>query len=570
MNWPIFAISGLGAVAMVIALAKLRSWLLLFKATPRSLRKKPRVARLLASQIPFYEYGPERFFCADDAPAEVAERRHEGFMRLTEIYQSKFAKTNRVTDEVRAGFSDLQFTDSKRVPFQFSGFVRKHLRFGGFLQSSSGVTITDLDGNIFYDLAASYGVNVFGYDFYKDTIERGMERARGLGPVLGEYHTSVHYNVRRLKEISGLDEISFHMSGTEAVMQAVRLARYHTGRSHLVTFSGAYHGWWGDVQPGVGNPVPAHETYTLTEMSDESLRVLRTRRDIACVLINPVQALQPNAGPAADFAQDSATVFAAGTERAHVDRRAYADWLRRLRAVCAERKIVLIFDEVFVGFHLALGGAQEYFGVRADLVTYGKTVGGGLPVGVVCGRHDLMKRFRDDRPLDICLARGTFNAHPYVMATMREFLERIEAPDVKELYKDLETVWDRRTDQINQRLRDEGVPVRVANISSIWTVFYTQPCRYNWMLQYYLRAEGLALSWTGTGRIIFSLNYTQADFDAVVDRFVAAANAMQRDGWWWTDNSATSKSGNRRVMREMLVQRLRHRKVPKAESRYRK
>jgi glutamate-1-semialdehyde 2,1-aminomutase len=571
--------SVLGAVALVIALAKLRSSLLLFRATPRSLRKNPRVARLLASQIPFYEYGPERFFCADDAPAEVAERRHAGFMRLSEIYQRKFAKTNRATDEVRADISDLQFTDSKRVPFQFSGFVHKHLRFGGFLESSSGVTITDLDGNIFYDLAASYGVNVFGYDFYKDTIDSGMERARGLGPVLGEYHTALLYNVRRLKEISGLDEISFHMSGTEAVMQAVRLARYHTGRSHLVKFCGAYHGWWGDVQPGVGNPVPAHETYTLTEMSDDSLRVLRTRRDIACVLINPVQALQPNAGPHADYAQysapddsapDSAPVSKAGTGSAHIGRGAYASWLRQLRAVCAERKIVLIFDEVFVGFHLALGGAQEYFGVRADLVIYGKTVGGGLPVGVVCGRHDLMKRFRDDRPLDVCFARGTFNSHPYVMATMREFLERIDSPDVKELYKDLDAIWDRRTDQLNQRLQVEGVPVRVANISSIWTVFYTQTFRYNWMLQYYLRAEGLALSWTGTGRIIFSLNYTQADFDEVVDRFVAAANTMRQDGWWWTDNSATSKSGTRRVIREMLLQRLLLRKLRKAKSRYRK
>ena len=76
---------------------------------------------------------------------------------------------------------------------------------------------------------------------------------------------------------------------------------------------------------------------------------------------------------------------------------------------------MLIFDEVFVGFRLARGGAQEYFGVRADLVTYGKTLGGGLPVGVVCGRRDLMKRFRDDRPADICFARGTFNSHPYVM-----------------------------------------------------------------------------------------------------------------------------------------------------------
>ena len=102
-------------------------------------------------------------------------------------------------------------------------------------------------------------------------------------------------NVQRLRAISGLDEVSFHMSGTEAVMQAVRLARYHTRRSHLVRFCGAYHGWWGDVQPGVGNPVPARETYTLKDMSEDTLRVLRTRRDIACVLVNPLQALHPNA-----------------------------------------------------------------------------------------------------------------------------------------------------------------------------------------------------------------------------------------------------------------------------------
>ncbi len=97
-----------------------------------------------------------------------------------------------------------------------------------------------------------------------------------LGPVLGSYHPAVAYNVRRLREISGQDEVSFHMSGTEAVMQAVRLARYHTGRSHLVRFCGAYHGWWGDVQPGIGNPSPADGTYTLSEMSDRTLDVLRT------------------------------------------------------------------------------------------------------------------------------------------------------------------------------------------------------------------------------------------------------------------------------------------------------
>ena len=104
---------------------------------------------------------------------------------------------------------------------------------------------------------------MFGYDFYKECMDRGSERARELGPVLGAYHPVIADNVRRLREISGLDEVSFHMSGTEAVMQAVRLARYHTRRTHLVRFCGAYHGWWGDVQPGVGNPSPARETYTL-------------------------------------------------------------------------------------------------------------------------------------------------------------------------------------------------------------------------------------------------------------------------------------------------------------------
>jgi glutamate-1-semialdehyde 2,1-aminomutase len=97
--------------------------------------------------------------------------------------------------------------------------------------------------------------------------------------------------------------------------------------------------------------------------------------------------------------------------------------------------------------------------------------------------------------------------------------------------------------------------VRVSNLSSIWMVHYTEPSRYNWMLQYYLRAEGLALSWVGTGRLIFSLNFTDADFSEVADRFIAASAKMKRDGWWWQDASLTNKNIKRRILREMLAKR---------------
>ena len=551
MEWgsTALALGGFGATALAMPFMKLKRRLELSKAKHKSLTGHARMSRRVAGLLPFYEYDEARFFRSDDPPEAVAALRQAAFMRLSAHFKERFPKTLAATAEAAAGVSDMQFTDAYRVPFQYSRIARRYLPLGSFLQSSAGVTVTDLDGNTSYDLTGSYGVNLFGTDFYKACMERGLERTRDFGLVLGGYHPVVADNVRRLQAISGLDEVSFHMSGTEAVMQAVRLARYHTGRAHLVRFCGAYHGWWGDVQPGVGNPIPARETYTLSDMSEDALRVLRTRNDIACVLINPLQALHPNGAAPAD------TSLVDSARSAAFDKAAYTEWLKRLRTVCTERKIVLIFDEVFVGFRLALGGAQEYFGVRADLVTYGKTLGGGFPVGVVCGRKELMKRYRDDKPADICFARGTFNSHPVVMGAMNEFLLHLDAPETRELYRGLDALWDGRAVRLNKHLRDEALPVQVANLSSIWTVSYTRPSRYNWMLQYYLRAEGLALSWIGTGRLIFSLNYTDADFDAVAQKFVAAARNMERDGWWWRDPAATNRSIKRRILKEMIAHR---------------
>ncbi len=564
-------LAGLAAGSALLA-PKLHRRVQLSIAKHPSLAGHARVAKWLAARLPGYSYDAARFFVADDAPPNIAHLRQAGLQALADRLRAKAPRSIESTRAARDHLSDLQFTGAYRVPFQFSDHLREVLTTGSFVSSSSGVVVTDLDGNVRYDLTGSYGVNVFGVDFYKSCIEEATRRAAAAIPfpcvpradirppscevvVTTKKKTTkapaapeAPPDPRALRGISGLDEVSFHMSGTEAVMQAVRLARYHTGRSHLVRFCGAYHGWWEDVQPGPGNPVQPHETYTLRDMDERTLQVLRTRNDIACVLVNPVQALHPNS-PAPG---DSTLVDSARS--AGYDRAAYTRWLERLRAVCSERGIVLIFDEVFVGFRLARGGAQAYFGVPADLVTYGKTLGGGLPVGVLCGRAKLMRRYRQDRPADLCFARGTFNAHPYVMCAMQVFLERLMDPALDALYAAQDDLWNRRTAALNARLEAAGVPVRVANMASIWTVLYSEPSRYNWMLQFYLRDAGLALSWVGSGRIVFSLNYTDDDFEAVAERFVAAAVAMQQDGWWWRSDALTNQLIRRRILRESVDQ----------------
>ena len=537
------------ATLMLSALAvapAARRRIALSRAKHRSLAGHSKIAKRLATLMPGYAYDDASFFDSDGAPAHIAAQRRAGFKQLGALLAQRSPHTLAFTELARESLSDLQFTSRYRVPFPYAPLVRQTLRLGAFVQRSDGVMVEDLDGQRLVDLTGSYGVNLFGHDFYKTCIDEGAARARALGVVLGQLHPEVLANVSRLKAISGLDEVSFHMSGTEAVMQAVRLARYHTRRKYLVRFCGAYHGWWEDVQPGPGNPLPPRETYTLRDMHERSLQVLRTRRDIACVLVNPLQALHPNANAPAD------AQLVDGSRSAHFDRAAYTAWLRALRQVCTERGIVLIFDEVFVGFRLAPGGAQAYFGVRADMVTYGKTLGGGLPVGVVCGSHALMKRYREDRPADVCLARGTFNAHPYVMGCMSAFLDHLDRPEVRALYQGLDARWDARAAQLNQRLAQEQLPLRVANMSTIWTVLYTQPGRYHWMLQFYLRAHGLLLSWVGSGRMIFSLDHDGASFDDVVERFVAACRQMREHGWWWRDENVSAAMIRRSVFKEML------------------
>src|SRR5262245_48313273 len=158
------ALYAVGAAALATSFAKLKTRLDLSRAKHPSLSGHARLARRIASLVPFYEYDEARFFCSDGAPDDIVERRRAGFARLSQLYRDRFAETVRQTADVEDDISDLQFTGAYRVPFQYSDLVRRHLKTGAFVQSSAGVTLTDLDDNRFYDLTGSYGVNVFGYD----------------------------------------------------------------------------------------------------------------------------------------------------------------------------------------------------------------------------------------------------------------------------------------------------------------------------------------------------------------------------------------------------------------------
>jgi glutamate-1-semialdehyde 2,1-aminomutase len=538
---------GLAALVGINLLMKVTQRLQLSLAKHPSLGGHLRMAKRVAKWIPGYNYGPERWFDIDGAPASVAMQRRHALQNLGAQLQSRSPQTLAQTEATKPMVSDLQLISQYRVPFQFRSVLAQHIKTGSFWRESQGVWLTDLDGNQFIDVTGSYGVNLFGMDFYKSCIQEGADMASKLGPVLGSYHPCVLDNVQQLCAISGQDEVSFHMSGTEAVMQAVRLARYHSKKRKIVRFTGAYHGWWDDVQPGPGNPMPpSSDTLTLNEMHPNTLRVLRNRSDIACVLVNPLQAMHVNKAAPTD------STLVDGGRQVHYDKAAYKAWLAQLREVCTDKGIALILDEVFLGFRLAPGGAQEYFDVRADMVTYGKTLGGGLPVGVVCGKTPWMKRFSDDKPGDICFARGTFNAHPYVMATMNVFLHRLQTPAVKAQYKQASVVWQSRQDRLNAALQTAQLPVHVAGMETVWSVLFDVPSRYNWMFQYYLREQGIALSWVGSGRMIFNFEFDDTTFDVFTQRFIKAAQRMQEDGWWWTPEHQNNRNIRRQVLKEML------------------
>ena len=346
-------------------------------------------------------------------------------------------------------------------------------------------------------------------------------------------------------------------------MQAVRLARYHTAAlapgallrrlSRLVGRRAA-----GRRQSGAG----ARDLHAERHVRGRRCACCARRRDIACVLVNPLQALHPNAGAPADSA-----LVDSGRQRALRPRR-----LRRLAASgCArsarERGIVLIFDEVFVGFRLAPGGAQEYFGVQADMVTYGKTLGGGLPVGVLCGRA------RPDEALPRRPAgRHLLRPRHVQLASLRDGARCTSSCSGSRRRRSarsidgLDELWNGRAAALNQRLRDGGPAGagREPVVDLDGLLHAAVALQLDAAVLPARRGPGAELDRHRPADLQPQLHATPTS-----RRSPSASSRPPRrcsaDGWWWADPATTNKSIKRRILREMIA----HRFAPRCRPRRR-
>jgi len=214
-------------------------------------------------------------------------------------------------------------------------------------------------------------------------------------------------------------------------------------------------------------------------------------------------------------------------------------WLCQLREACTAAKIPLIFDETWA-FQLGPGGAQELYGVQADIVTLGKALGGGHAVGAVCGPHWLMERRDPDRPMRVSFVVGTFKGSPIVMGSMHAVLKWVSSPEAKAEFIALENRRVRWTVACNKALSAEGLPISICAYRNMWCVCYHQSSAYNFLFHYYLRDAGLQMVWVGTGKALINLEFSDEDLSKLTGMLLGAAKKFKADSWWWEDAKPAS------------------------------
>ena len=358
--------------------------------------------------------------------------------------------------------SEQLFERAKKVlPGGVNSPVRAYRAVGmapRFITRADGAYIYDEDGKRYIDYVCSWGPMILGHNHpvIREAVERAVQDGLSFG---APTRREVDIAELMVELVPNIEMVRMVNSGTEAVMSALRLARGATGRDKLIKFEGCYHGHSdcmlvnagssalaGGHPSSAGVPVGAARDTLTAQFNDlDSVRELLEGNpgQVAAVIVEPVAANMGVVNPAPGF-------------------------LPGLRQLCDQHGALLIFDEVITGFRLALGGAQEYFGVKADLVTFGKIIGGGMPVGAYCGSRALLEQVAPCGPV---YQAGTLSGNPVAMAAgLAQLTYLREHP---EIYADLAAKGERLAAGLRAAAAEAGVPVAINQIGSLLAPFFT-------------------------------------------------------------------------------------------------
>ena len=433
-------------------------------------------------------------------------------------YVRKTASSKAYTAEHRDHYAD---------PRAVSGFksLWKEMVYPIVSSRSKGAKIWDLDGNEYVDITMGFGTYFFGHspEWLTEAIEKQLHTGIEIGPqspIAGKL-------AKAICELTNMERATFCNTGSEAVMAAMRLARTITGRTRIAYFTGDYHGMFEEVlvrgawvegvykaQPiAPGIPQSLVENMLVLDYADPaSLEILKAHaHELAAVMVEPVQSRAPGLQP--------------------------RDFMHEVRAITKASGTALIFDEVVTGFRCHPGGAQAYFGVEADLATYGKVIGGGMPIGVLAGKREYMDaldggawNYGDDSfpEVGVTFFAGTFVRHPLALAAAWRVVEHLKGEGPRLQIEVTERV-ERLCRTLNSHFEAIGVPIRLPHFSAYAVIEYAADLKYASLLWYFLREKGVHV-WEGRP-LYFTTAHTDEDFDRIVRGFTEAVANMQAAGF---------------------------------------
>jgi amino acid adenylation domain-containing protein len=447
------------------------------------------------------------------------ERQAAHFARLVERYTARTRRSKEYAQQNRPHLSDNRASLNFRL-------ATKELMYPIVGERSEGSRLWDLDGNEYVDFTIGFGVHFFGHrpPFVVEAVEEQLRRGFHLGP----QSDLAGRAARLLAELTGMERVTFCNTGSEAVMTALRIARAVTGREKVVLFEGSYHGCFDGIlaRPAGGKDgVPGARPVapgTLQGMVDgvvvlrygapEALAWIEANAaEVAAVLVEPVQSRNPEFHP--------------------------REFLRDLRALTARTGAALVFDEMITGLRLGAKGAQGFYGIEADLATYGKVIGGGFPLGVVAGRARFMDaidggawRFGDDSypAADQTFFAGTFCKHPVTMAAACAVLDHLRERG-RALYDELNARTARLVADLRRVIAEEGAPLRILSCASLFHFRPDPRNRFGDLLFHHLLERGVYI-WEGRACFL-STAHTDEDCARLVAALRDSIHVLREGGF---------------------------------------